>query len=70
MSYHEDYQFAITYEIEQVKFELIRREYSFFNYFSSLGGFGSLLLGLSKILNILDSPQLYVASDMAASKQR
>lgn len=49
-------------------YELIKSEYTYFDFFSSLGGFGSLLLGIQKIISVIEMPQLFVASDMLASK--
>lgn len=51
------------------KYELIKSEYSYFDFFSSLGGLGSLLLGIQQVVSALEMPQLYVAADMLASEE-
>ena len=59
---------AVTYEIGTTKKILIKKEYSILDYFNGLGGFGSLLFAISTLLNKIESPQLYVASDLLAQK--
>ena len=59
-------QNSVTYEIQPTKYVQVKIEYSLLQYFSDLGGFGSVLLGISTILNAIESPQLFVASDLLA----
>ena len=59
---------SVTYEVSPTKYVQLKIEYSFLQYISDLGGFGSVLLGLTTVLNAIDSPQLFVASDLLAQK--
>ena len=56
LPYENNFLNSVTYEIETTRYLLIKREYSILDYFTSLGGLGSLLLGISTILNALESP--------------
>ena len=62
--YRNDFINAVTYEVESTKYVAIKREYSFLNYFTNLGGFSSLLVAISTIINVLESVHFYVASDL------
>ena len=61
---------SISYEIESTKYLAIKREYSFLNYCTNLGGFGSLLIAISSIINMLESVHFYVASDLLESQEK
>ena len=61
---------SVTYEIQSTKYKQVRHEYSFLQYFSNIGGFGSLLLGISTIFNAMESPHLLVASDFLPQKEQ
>ena len=70
LPYDNDMVTSVTFEVESTKYLQARLEYSVLEYFSNLGGFGSLLLGISTILTVLESPQLFVASDIIAQKEQ
>ena len=64
LPYDKEFINAITYEVEPTKYASIKKEMSILDYSTKLGGFSSLLLGVSKIMNTLESVHLYVASDL------
>ena len=57
---------SVTYEVSPAKNVQVKIEYSFLQFMSDLGGFGSVLLGISTIQHAIESPQLFVASDLLA----
>ena len=59
-------QTAITYEMNSVKFDLIRKEYMLLDWFAAVGGLVSLALALAQIVALLESPHYFVTSAMIA----
>ena len=62
LPYNRRFQIAVTYEIDSSRYEIVRVEYSFFDWLSAIGGLGSIILAVSKLVSALDSPQRYVTS--------
>ena len=63
MNYNNNYQFAITYELERTLYEMVKNEFTVIKFLSNMGGLSSFLLSIGIISSFLDSPQVYIASD-------
>jgi len=68
LPYLRPFQIAVTFEIDSTKYELIRLEFSLFDWLSAIGGLSSIILGASTIISALESPQRYVTSALIADK--
>ena len=66
MPYKIPIQTAITYEMDSIKVDLIRNEYTLLNWFASIGGLGSMGLAIAQLVSLLESPQYFVTSAMIA----
>ena len=63
MNYDNNYQFAITYELERTLYEVVKSEFTVIKFLSNMGGLSSFLLSIGMIFSLFDSPQMYIASD-------
>ena len=61
-------QTAITYEMDSVKYDLIRQEYMLLDWFASIGGLVSIALALADMVSRLESPHFFVTSAMIAQE--
>ena len=66
MGYEETYQLAITYEIEPTMYEQERKDFTFFEWLSGIGGVGFLFRLSNFIVKVLDSPDMFVTDAMLA----
>ena len=56
MNYNNNYQFAITYELERTLYEMVKNEFTVIKFLSNMGGLSSFLLSIGMISSFLDSP--------------
>ena len=66
MPYKIPIQTAITYEMDSIKVDLIRNEYTLLDWFASIGGLGSIGLAIAQLFSLLESPHYFVTSAMIA----
>ena len=66
MPYKNKIQSSVTFEIDSVKYELKRDEFTLFEWFAAMGGLGSVSLAIAQILHLLESPHYFVTAAMVA----
>lgn len=55
---------AISYEIEAAEHRILRLEPTFFDFLSGVGGLGSILIGISRLVGMFKNTQMFVTSSM------
>ena len=63
------FQIAVTFEIDSTKYEIVRLEFSFFDWLSAIGGLSSIVLGASTVISALESPQRYVTAALIGDRR-
>ena len=56
LPYARPFQIAVTFEIDSTKYEIIRLEFSLFDWLSAIGGLSSIILAVSSGIGALESP--------------
>ena len=56
------FQTAVTYEIDMTHYEMTRKEFTFFDWLSAVGGLGSIVFAVSNAAGALDNAQMFVTS--------
>ena len=56
LPYARPFQIAVTFEIDSTKYEIIRLEFSLFDWLSAIGGLSSIILAVSAGIGALESP--------------
>ena len=51
LPYRNKIQSAVTFEMDSVKYEVIREEYTLLDWVAAIGGLGSILLGVAQTLH-------------------
>lgn len=65
MTYDRNLASAVTFEIDSTKYVVKRQEFTLLDWIASLGGLASLLYTCAwSLAFIMDSPQMFVVSDM------
>ena len=57
LPYKRQFQTAITYEIDLTLYELIKVEFSAFDWLSAIGGLTSIVAAISQVMGSIEDPQ-------------
>ena len=66
MPYKNNFQTAVTYEVDTTKYVLIRNEFKLLDWAANIGGLISIFLATSQLFHVLESPHYFVTSAMIA----
>ena len=69
LPYDNNFQVAVTFEIDPMMQEFIRQDYTWFDWLASFGGVASLAYTIAQYVSYLDDPHMFVTSAMIAQEQ-